>query len=68
LLLGLLGSTTTAIVKAKKNGNALSAVIKGVEIVGDPKTKEQIKNIAGTLGVEPYLNKIVKTSYPTKGA
>jgi len=67
LLLGLIGSTTTAIVKASRNGNTLSAVIKGVEIAGDPKTKEQIKNIAGALGVEPYLNKIVKKSYPAKG-
>ena len=66
LLLGLIGSTTTAVVKAKKNGNTLSAVIKGVELAGDPKTKEQIKDIAGALGVEPYLNKIVKKLYPIK--
>ena len=66
LLLGLIGSTTTAVIKAKKNGNTLSAVIKGVELAGDPKTKEQIKDIAGALGVEPYLNKIVKKLYPIK--
>jgi len=67
LLLGLIGSTTTAVVKAKKNGNTLSAVIKGVELAGDPKTKEQVKDIAGALGVEPYLNKLVKKLYPAKG-
>jgi len=65
LLLGLIGSTTTAIVKARRNGSMLGAVIKGVQIAGDPKVKAQIKEIAGSIGVEPYLKKIVKGIYPS---
>lgn len=65
MLLSLIGGLTTSIVVARKRGNALSAVIKGVEEAVSPTTKESIKKIAGSLGVEPYLNKLVKNHFPS---
>lgn len=65
MLMSLIGGLTTSIVVAKKRGNALTAVIKGVEIAANPTTKESIKEIAGSLGVEPYLNRLVRKYYPT---
>lgn len=64
LLLSLIGSTATSIVMAKRRGNALQAVIKGVEIVNSQATKDAIKEVAGNLGVEPYINKVVKKQFP----
>lgn len=65
LLLALVGGLTTSIVIAKRRGGALAAVIKGVELASNADTKAEIKEIAGSLGVEPYLNKIIKKYYPT---
>jgi len=42
------------------HSTALSAIIKGVSLMGDGKTKAQIKEIDSPLDIEPYLNKIVK--------
>lgn len=64
LLLSLVGSTVTSIVVAKRRGNALQAVIKGVEIAASPTTKESIKEVAGNLGIEPYINRLVKKYFP----
>ncbi len=64
--LSLIGGTITSIVVAKRRGGTLAAVIKGVEIAGDGKTKTAIKYIAGALGYEPALNKLVKSYFPTK--
>lgn len=64
-LLSLVGSMVTSVVIAKRRGGALAAVIKGVETVSNKETKESIKEIAGTLGIEPYLNKVVKNYFPT---
>lgn len=68
LLLGLAGTTVTALVKSWRKGGALAAVIQGVEIVSDKDTKAKIKEISGDLGIEPYLKSIVKKYYPTKSS
>lgn len=63
-LLALVGGMVTSIVVAKRRGGALAAVIKGVETVSNKETKESIKEIAGSLGIEKYLNKAVKRIFP----
>lgn len=63
-LLGLIGSLVTSIVVAKRRGGALEAVIAGVEAASNKDTKVKIKEVAGVLGVEPFLNKIVKKYSP----
>lgn len=67
-LIGLAGTSVTAIVKANRSGGALAAVIKGVDLINDKETKAKIKDVAGAVGIEPYLNKIVKKYYPTKSS
>ena len=64
VLLSLIGGLTTSIVVAKRRGGALAAVIKGVEVVSNEETKKSIKEIAGNIGVEKYLNKVVKGYFP----
>lgn len=63
-LLSLVGGLVTSVVVAKKRGGALAAVIKGVETISNKETKESIKEIAGSMGVEKYLNKLVKGQFP----
>lgn len=63
-LLSLVGGLVTSIVVAKKRAGALAAVVAGVEAASNEETKAKIKEIAGDLGIEPYLNKIVKKYYP----
>ena len=62
--LAIVGGMVTNVVVAKRRGNALQAVIKGVEIADSPMTKESIKMVAGSLGIEPYINKLVKKYFP----
>lgn len=64
LLLSLVGGLVTSVVVAKRRGGALAAVVAGVEAAGNEETKTKIKEIAGSLGIEPLLNKIVKKYYP----
>ncbi len=64
VLLSLIGGLTTSVVVARRRGGALAAVIKGVEAVSNKETKESIKEIAGNIGVEKYLNKLVKEYFP----
>lgn len=64
LLLGLIGTTTTALVKEYRARGALGAVIKGVEIGNDAETKAKIKAIAVDTGLYSYLHSIVKKYYP----
>lgn len=63
-LLTLVGGLVTSVVVAKRRGGALAAVIKGVETISNKETKESIKEIAGSMGVEKYLNKLVKGQFP----
>lgn len=63
-LLTLIGGLATSVVVAKKRAGALAAVVAGVEAAGNEETKTKIKEIAGDLGIEPFLNKIVKKYYP----
>ena len=67
-LLGLIGTTTTALVKSHRKGGALAAVIHGVQLANDDDTKAKIKSVAGDLGVGPYLKSVVKKYYPTKSS
>lgn len=64
VLLSLVGGLVTSVIVAKKRGGALAAVVAGVESAGHKDTKMKIKEIAGDLGIEPFLNKIVKKYYP----
>lgn len=63
-LLGLIGTTTTALVVAHKKGGALAAVIQGVGIANDPATKSKIEAIAKDTGLYSYLHKLVKKYDP----
>lgn len=64
LLLGLIGTTTTALVSSYKKGGALAAVIQGVGIANNEETKETIKTIAVDTGIYAYLHKLVKKYDP----
>lgn len=64
LLLGLIGTTTTALVTSYKKGGALATVIQGVGIANDPTTKANIKAIAKDTGIYAYLHKLVKKYDP----
>lgn len=64
-VVSLFGGMITSILIAKKRGSTLDAVIKGVELAGNADTKEKIKEVAGALGYEPYLNKLVKANTGT---
>ena len=64
LLLGLIGTTTTALVASHKKGGALAVVIQGVGIANDAATKKTIKTIAGNTGLYAYLHKLVKRYDP----
>ena len=65
LLLGLIGTTTTALVKAHRSGGALEVVIQGVGIANDPETKETIEAIVKKTGLYDYLHKLVQRYDPT---
>ena len=64
LLLGLIGTTTTALVASYKKGGALATVIQGVGIANDAETKATIKTIAVNTGFYAYLHKLVKKYDP----
>lgn len=64
LLLGLIGTTTTALVSSYKKGGALAAVIQGVGIANDAETKATIKAISKDTGLYDYLHKLVKRYDP----
>ena len=64
-VVSMFGGMITSILIAKKRGGTLDAVIKGVELAGNEDTKAKIQEVAGALGYEPYLNKLVKSNTGT---
>jgi hypothetical protein len=59
-LVAAIGGGITAVMSARKNAGALDAVIKGVMNADNEDVENKIKEVAGALGYEPYLNSKVK--------